>query len=101
MHFDRDLELDIRIINALTPQALDGIVVSIHGHTLPSTVVRDADGAIVRAVARRAEVPPSTREFGVTLDVQPLSRPCDHGFAGDRRLVGVAVSWVEVRLLVT
>src|SRR5262245_38213254 len=61
VHFDRDLEVDIRIINTVTPQALDGLVVSIRGHTIPSRVLRDAGGgAIVRAVARRAEVPAST-----------------------------------------
>ena len=55
VHFDRDLEIDIRVVNALTPQALDGLVVSIHGYTIPSTILRDADGAIVRANARLAD----------------------------------------------
>ena len=96
---DRDLGVSLHILMALHPDTIAATTLSIHERPLTVAVRPDGHGATLETVIRPADLADNGRDFGITLDAGALLRPCDTGASDDRRWLGVAVDWVELRPL--
>jgi Glycosyl transferase family 2 len=96
--FDRDLRLRIHVIVAAV--AIDRVVLSIHGVTIPHRVARlDGGTFLLEGELDHATMAKPDRDFGITLDVGETIRPMDIGAGDDRRWLGLAINWCELEPL--
>jgi hypothetical protein len=85
----------------LKREILATLVVSVHGQPVAHRIAKDNGKDIeIEADIRRDAIAKSDRDFGVTLEVGEVVRPCDITDSTDTRALGLAVSWIEVRALV-
>jgi glycosyl transferase family 2 len=94
--FDRDLTIRIHVLAAIAPELIDSVKLSIHGHPLQVEVDRSKGTTMLEAQARRADIVAQERDFGVTIEVAAVKRPCDVGWGSDARWLGIAVNWIEL-----
>lgn len=98
IHFETDLLIRIVVVNSLAPP--ETIRVLLRDKPLQSRIRKSLlGGFVIEAVARVADVPPSDRDFGITLEVDATRRPRDLGMGDDDRWLGVAVARVELERL--
>ena len=95
--FDRDLAIRIQVIKTMRPDLADSIKLSVHEHQLAVQVRRAGSTFLLEAKVTRAGVESTDRDFGVTIDAGAVARPCDVGRGPDRRWLGLAVNWIELR----
>jgi hypothetical protein len=81
----------------LKREILATLVVSVHGQPIVHRIAKDNGSNIeIEADLRRDAIARSDRDFGVTLEVGEVVRPCDVSNSMDTRAVGLAVRWIEV-----
>ncbi|CAN5346015.1 hypothetical protein BH10PSE11_BH10PSE11_37800 [soil metagenome] len=98
VRFETDLKIRIVVINSMVPR--EEIRILLHDQPLQSTIrKRLGKGFIIEAVARIADIPPSDRDFGITIEVDATRRPCDLGKGEDSRWLGVGVARIELEPL--
>lgn len=98
VYFENDLLIRIIAVNSLAPP--ETIRIFLRDKLLPSVIQNKlGEGFVIEATARVADVPPSDRDFGVTIEVDATRRPCDLGIGGDGRWLGVGVARVELEPL--
>jgi glycosyltransferase involved in cell wall biosynthesis len=101
VRFDRDLRIRIGLLPPLKREILATLVVSVHGQPVAHRIAKDNGKDIdIEADIRRDAIAKSDRDFGVTLEVGEVVRPCDITDSTDARALGLAVRWIEVRALV-
>jgi len=100
VRFDRSLRVCIGMMPPLKREILETLVVSVHGQPVAHRIAKDNGKTIeIEADIRRDAIAKSDRDFGVTLEVGEVVRPCDVTDSTDTRAVGLAVRWIEVRPL--
>ncbi|HEX7790775.1 MAG TPA: glycosyltransferase family A protein [Afipia sp.] len=98
VRFEADLKIRIVVINSMVPR--EEIRILLRDQPLHSTIrKRLGKGFIIEAVARVADIPPSNRDFGITIEVDATRRPCDLGRGEDSRWLGVAVARIQLEPL--
>lgn len=98
VQFDTDLLIRITVVNSLAPP--ETIRILLRDKLLPHRIRKNLFGGfIIEAEARVADVPPSDRDFGITIEVDETRRPRDLGMGGDGRWLGVGVARVELEPL--
>jgi hypothetical protein len=96
--FDRDLRVRIHIVNALA--AIDRVVLSVRGQTIPHHLERlDGGGFLLEGQLDHARLAMPELDFGITLDMAETIRPIDVGLGEDRRWLGLLVAWCELEPL--
>lgn len=94
--FDRDLEIRLKLIATLDDAIFANTTLSVHGRRLDVNMLRDGtDVFLVADVAKESVAEGSG--FGVTVDTGRVIRPFDLGISADRRWLGVAIAWIELR----
>ncbi|HEX9945445.1 MAG TPA: glycosyltransferase [Thermoanaerobaculia bacterium] len=96
---DRDLEIELQVVHALAPDVLDSLRLAVNGEPVALERRAGESGANrfrglipAAALARSAGPPRLTFEVGRTIapvEIDPAS--------GDRRRLGLAFNWIEVR----
>lgn len=100
IRFDRNLGIRIGLRPPLKPEVIDTLTISVHDKPVAHRVTKRGRRRIeIEAKIFRDAVEASNRDFGVTLHVGEMIRPCDVSRSSDTRTVGVPVSWIEVRPL--
>ena len=98
VYFETDLLISIIAVNSLAPP--ETIRVLLRDQPLPHRIRKKLlGGFVIEAEARVADVPPSDRDFGITLEVDATRRPRDTGMGDDNRWLGVAVARIELEPL--
>ena len=98
VYFETDLLISIIAVNSLAPP--ETIRVLLRDQPLPHRSRKKLlGGFVIEAEARVADVPPSDRDFGITLEVDATRRPRDTGMGDDNRWLGVAVARIELEPL--
>ena len=98
VHFDRDLLIRIVAVNSMVPH--ETIRILLRDKPLQSTIRKQFRGGfVIESVARLTDIPPSDRDFGITIEVCTTRRPCALGASKDTRWLGVAVARVELEPL--
>jgi glycosyltransferase involved in cell wall biosynthesis len=94
--FDRPLSLELCIVHAIEPAALDRLKLFVQGVETPHVRHRDDTGV---HILHCGPIPPPAEPgpLEITFDVGQTKRPYDVSGSTDRRWLGVAVAWVEVR----
>ncbi|HAP48475.1 MAG TPA: hypothetical protein DCR30_14250, partial [Afipia sp.] len=86
------------VVKSLVPP--ETIRVLLRDKPLQSQIRKKLSGGfVIEAVARVTDLPPSDRDFGITLEVDATRRPCDLGMGEDDRWLGVGVARVELEPL--
>ncbi len=90
-------ELVIGGTGTLVPEAWASITVSVGDRDVPLT--RSAEGPFLtlRGLLEPSDQPDPSRPVVAIITVPGVSRPFDHGLGVDRRWLGAAISFVEVR----
>jgi hypothetical protein len=94
--FDRDLSIRIHVLAAIAPDLIDTIKLSVNDHPLHVGITGTETAFLLEAQARRTEIVAHARDFGITIEVAAVKRPCDVGWGADSRWLGIAVNWVEL-----
>lgn len=98
VRFETDLLIRIVVVKSLVPP--ETIRVLLRDKPLQSQIRKKLSGGfVIEAVARVTDLPPSDRDFGITLEVDATRRPCDLGMGEDDRWLGVGVARVELEPL--
>lgn len=98
VHFKTDLLIRIIVVKSLAPP--EAIRLLLRDKPLQSQIRKKLlGGFVIEAVARIADIPPSDRDFGITIEVDATRRPCDLGMGNDSRWLGVGVARVELEPL--
>lgn len=98
VRLETNLMIRIVVVNSLAPR--EAIRILLRDQPLQTTVRKPfRSGFVLEAVARLADIPPSDRDFGITIEVDATRRPCDLGVSKDGRWLGVAVARVELEPL--
>jgi hypothetical protein len=93
--FDRPLSLDICVVNAIEPAALDRLRLTVQDVETPHVRRTDGNGTHILH-CDRIMPPAEPGPLEIALDVGQTKRPYDVTGSADRRWLGVAVAWVEV-----
>jgi glycosyltransferase involved in cell wall biosynthesis len=100
IRFDRNLRVCIGVMPPLKPAILETLVVSVHGQPVSHRITKKQGRNIeIEADILRDAIVKSDRDFGVTLEVGEVARPCDVSDSQDTRTVGLPVQWIELRPL--
>jgi len=98
VRFETDLKIRIVIAKSMVPH--EGIRILLRDQPLQSTIRKKIGGGfVVEAIAHVADIPPSDRDFGITIEVDATRRPCDLGKGKDSRSLGVCVARIELEPL--
>ncbi len=98
IRFDRDLRIRIGLMTPIWPQLVDTLVISVHGQPVMHRIVKRDDQTIeIEADLRHDAIAKSGRDFGVTLEVAEVIRPCDISDSTDTRALGLPVKWIDLR----
>jgi glycosyltransferase involved in cell wall biosynthesis len=98
IRFDRDLRIRIGLKTPIWPQLVDTLVISVHGQAIKHRIVKRNGRTIeIEADLRHDAIGKSDRDFGVTLEVAEVIRPCDVSDSPDTRALGLPVTWIDLR----
>jgi hypothetical protein len=97
VHLDGPADLVIAGTGTLIPDDWASLTVSVAGRDVP--LHRGSDGPFLLLCGRLlpSDQPDPSRPVVITLTVPSVTRPFDHGQGVDRRWLGAAISFVELR----
>ena len=90
-------ELVIGGTGTLVPEAWASITVSVGDRDVPLTRSVEGPFLTLRGLLEPSDQPDPSRPVVAIITVPGVSRPFDHGLGVDRRWLGAAISFVEVR----
>ncbi|MEP7064088.1 MAG: glycosyltransferase [Betaproteobacteria bacterium] len=90
------IAMRIGIPFVLVERSLRGLRIEAQGEPIDIRIERDAQGWCVRGVIDRARHASRVPYVQVTLTGVTTGRPVDLGINADKRILGVAVSWIEL-----
>ena len=95
---DRDLMIEVHIIDAITPSVLSGLRLLVNGRPVEVEIEATTLGTfLVRAAALSPSNGVADDVLRVTFQVEETLRPCDvRSGSDDRRSLGLAVNWIEL-----
>ena len=100
IHLDGAAELVIAGTGTLVPEAWESITVSVGDRDVPLTRSVEGPFLTLRGLLEPSDQPDPSRPVVAIMTVPRVSRPFDHGLGVDRRWLGAAISFVELRAVV-
>jgi hypothetical protein len=97
VQLDTPAEIVIAGMGTLEPEAWESIVVTVGGRSVPLSRSLEGPLRMLRGRLAPADQPDPGRPLVVTLSVPAVARPYDRGINEDRRWLGAAVNYVELR----
>ena len=97
LHLDCPVDFVIAGMGTLVPEAWDSIAVSAGGRSIPVSRTSDGPLLLLRGRLVPSDQPDPARPPVVTVSVPAVARPCDRGVGPDRRWLGAAVTFLELR----
>ncbi len=93
--FDRAVDLTVGVFAAISPETLEAAEVWGNGQRLTHEVERRSNGMVVIRAGAEPRDGNGVERLDLTI-VAETRRPVDLGLNDDRRLLGIAVGWVDV-----
>jgi hypothetical protein len=97
VHLDGAAELVIAGTGTLVPEAWAAITVSVGNRDVPLTRSFEGPFLTLRGLLEPSDQPDPSRPVVAIMTVPRVARPFDHGLGVDRRWLGAAISFVELR----